>query len=82
MYSIFLNRTATMLGKENMLDFLKDILKIALGTIIKLVAFFAVGTGGAAVVFWYYDIPLGFSILGGILVLGVALALIYDDTWW
>ncbi len=65
-----------------MLDFLKDMLKIGLEAIIKLVAFFAVGTGGAAVVCWYYGIPLGFSILGGILVLGVALALISDTTWW
>ncbi len=65
-----------------MLDFLKDMLKIGLEAIIKLVAFFAVGTGGAAVVCWYYGIPLGFSILGGILVLGVALALISDNTWW
>jgi hypothetical protein len=71
-----------MLGKENMLDFLKDVLKIALDAIIKLVAFFAVGTGGAAVVCWYYGMPLGFSILGGILVLGVALALMSDSTWW
>ncbi len=45
-------------------------------------AFFAVGTGGTALACWYYGIPLGFSILGGILVLGVALALISDNTWW
>jgi len=65
-----------------LLDFLKDIFKIGLEAIIKLVAFFAVGTGGAAIVCWYYGIPLGFSIIGGILVLGVALALISDNTWW
>jgi hypothetical protein len=65
-----------------MLDFLKDILKIAFDAIIKIVAFFGVGTGGTALACWYYGIPLGFSILGGILVLGVALALISDNTWW
>ncbi len=46
-----------------MLDFLKDILKITLDLIIKLVAFFAVGTGGTALACWYYGIPLGFSIM-------------------
>ena len=65
-----------------MLDFLKDILKIAFETIIKIGAFFAVGTGGTALVCWYYGMPLGFSILGGILVLGVALAIMSDNSWW
>lgn len=46
----------------------------------KLIVSFAVGTGAGAIVCWYYGIPLGFSILGGILVLGFALALT-SDTW-
>lgn len=62
-----------------MLDFLKDILKIGLVAILKFAAAFAVGTGAGAVVCWYYGAPLGFSILGGILVLGVALALMSDS---
>lgn len=45
----------------------------------KLVIAFAVGTGAGAIVCWYYGIPLGFSILGGILVLGLALALSTDS---
>lgn len=48
--------------------------------LVKLVAAFAVGTGGAAIVCWYYGVPLGFSILGGILVLGLAVALT-SDSW-
>jgi len=46
---------------------------------LKFVIAFSVGTGAAAIVCWYYSIPLGFSILGGILVLGLALALMSDD---
>lgn len=44
-----------------------------------LLVAFAVGTGGGAIVCWYYGIPLVFSILGGILVLGLALALSTDS---
>ena len=62
-----------------MIDFLKDLLKIGVSAILKVVLFFGVGTGGAAIVCWYYSIPLGFSIIGGILVLGIALALMSDS---
>ena len=47
---------------------------------LQLVLSFAVGTGAAAIVCWYYGIPLAFSIIGGILVLAIALALT-SDTW-
>ena len=46
---------------------------------VKLVVAFAVGTGASAIACWYYGIPLGFSLLGGILVLGLALALSTDS---
>jgi hypothetical protein len=62
-----------------MIDFLKDLLRIGLSAILKIAAFFLVGTGGGAIVCWYYSIPLGISILGGILVLGIALALMSDS---
>ena len=62
-----------------MINFLKDILKIGLSAILKVVIFFSVGTGGGAIVCWYYSIPIGFSIIGGILVLGIALALMSDS---
>jgi hypothetical protein len=46
---------------------------------IKMIFAFAIGTGAGAIVCWYYGIPLAFSILGGILVLGLALALTTDS---
>lgn len=46
---------------------------------VNLVLAFAVGTGAGAVACWYYGIPLVFSLLGGILVLGLALALTTDS---
>ncbi len=46
---------------------------------IKLIIAFAVGTGAGAIACWYYDIPLVFSLLGGILVLVLALALSTDS---
>jgi hypothetical protein len=46
---------------------------------VKFIVAFAVGTGAGAIVCWYYGIPLVFSLLGGILVLGLALALMTDS---
>jgi len=43
--------------------------------VFKLIVSFALGTGAGAIVCWYYGVPLALSILGGILVLGVAIAL-------
>jgi hypothetical protein len=47
---------------------------------VQLIIAFVVGSAGGALVCWYYGIPLVFSIAGGILVLGIALALT-TDTW-
>lgn len=47
---------------------------------VKFVVAFAVGTGAGAIVCWYYGIPLVFALLGGILVLAIALALM-TDSW-
>ncbi|MRX27244.1 hypothetical protein [Kangiella sp. HZ709] len=62
-----------------MLDFIKDLLKIGLITFFKLIIAFIIGTGAAAIVCWYYSIPLAFSIVGGFIVLGVWLALMSDS---
>ena len=62
-----------------MIDFLKDLLKVGLATFLQMLIAFSIGTAAAALACWYYDIPLGFSILGGILVLGIALALMSDS---
>ncbi len=40
---------------------------------------FAIGTGGAAVVCWHYELPLALSLVGGIGVLGLALAVKSDS---
>lgn len=45
----------------------------------KLVMAFAIGTGAGAIACWYYGFPLVFSLLGGILVLGLALAFMSDS---
>lgn len=49
------------------------------GVVVKMLAAFAVGTGAAALACWYYGVPLVFSLLGGILVLALALALSMDS---
>ena len=59
--------------------FLSSILVSLVRDAIKLIVAFAVGTGAGAIVCWYYGIPLVFSLLGGILVLGLALALATDS---
>ena len=64
-----------------MLNFFKNLFKAGLIVMLKFVIAFSVGTGAGAVVCWYYSIPLGFSILGGILVLALALALMSDSTF-
>ena len=48
---------------------------------VKFIIAFAVGTGAGAIVCWYYGIPLVLSLLGGILVLGLALALMSDSVF-
>lgn len=62
-----------------MLKFLKDLIKEGIGAIVNFVIAFGIGTGAGAVVCWYYGIPLGFSVIGGILVLGIALALMSES---
>lgn len=59
-----------------LITFLKGLARDA----FRLVIAFAVGTGGGAIVCWYYGLPLILSIGGGILVLGLALALT-TDSW-
>jgi hypothetical protein len=59
--------------------FLASIL-IAIGRqLVKLLIAFAIGTVAGAIFCWYYDIPLIFSLAGGILVVGIALAASSDS---
>ena len=46
----------------------------------QMIVAFAVGTGAGALACWYYGVPLIFSLLGGILVLALSLALT-TDSW-
>ena len=74
------NETATEINGGGFRGFVVSFLASLARDAFKLIVSFAVGTGGGAIVCWYYSIPLGFSILGGILVLGLALALM-SDSW-
>ena len=59
--------------------FLVTLLTSLVRDLVKFVIAFAVGTGAAAIACWYYGIPLVFALLGGILVLALALALTTDS---
>ena len=59
--------------------FIADLFASLVRDAVKFVIAFAVGTGAGAIVCWYYGIPLIFALLGGILVLGLALALATDS---
>ena len=62
-----------------MWEFLKDVMKIGVKTLLQGLTIFAIGTGASAIACWYYGAPLVFSLLGGLFVLGVALALMSDS---
>ena len=59
--------------------FLVSFLTAVARDFFQLLIAFALGTGAAAIVCWYYAVPLALSILGGILVLGLAVALKTDS---
>lgn len=45
---------------------------------VKLVVAFCVGTGAGAIFCWYYGIPFIFSLVGGVIALGIAVAIWSD----
>ena len=47
--------------------------------LLQMIMAFLIGTGATAAICWYYDVPLFLSLFGGILVLGVSLALKSDS---
>ena len=59
--------------------FLAELLTSLVRDIVKFIIAFAVGTGAAAIACWYYDLPLVLSLIGGFIVLGLALALSTDS---
>lgn len=44
-----------------------------------LLAAFVIGTGASAVVCLFYGVPLAFSLIGGFIVLGIAVALMSES---
>ena len=70
-------KTATDSGNER--GFFASLFMSLLRDAVKFVIAFAVGTGAGAIVCWYYGIPLVFALLGGILVLALALAFTTDS---
>ncbi len=67
------------MSSNGFVGFLKELGSSLLGALVKFILAFAVGTGGGAIVCWYYGLPMVLSIVGGILVLGLALALSTDS---
>ena len=59
--------------------FLASFARAVARDLMQMVVAFSIGTGAASMVCWYYGLPLFLSLLGGILVLAVALALKSDS---
>ena len=61
------------------MDVIKAFFKSLLHGLMQFVLAFSVGTGASAIVCWYFNIPLAFSLIGGFIVLGIALAVTSDS---
>ena len=59
--------------------FFATLLQSLVRDIVKFITAFVLGTGAGAIVCWYYGIPLAFSLIGGFIVLGFALAVMSDS---
>ena len=73
------NKSRTVIDDGTERGFFASLFMSLVRDAVKLIVAFAVGTGAGAVVCWYYGVPLVFSVVGGILVLGLALALTTDS---
>lgn len=74
-------RTKIEVHEGGVRGFLSSLFHALVRELFKFIIAFAVGTGAGAIACWYYGIPLVFSLLGGILVLGLALALSTDSVF-
>ena len=72
-------KTVKQLVGDESRGFFSSLLMGLVRDAVKLVIAFVVGTGAGAIVCWYYGIPLIFSLLGGIVVLVLALAISTDS---
>ncbi|MCB1378898.1 MAG: hypothetical protein KDK89_11100 [Alphaproteobacteria bacterium] len=61
---------------RGILEILATIAGNLMRDVFKMIAAFAIGTGASAIACWYYDLPLVLSLLGGLIVLGVALVFV------
>lgn len=59
-------------------NFFQGLLQRILGDIVRLFVAFGMGTGIGAGVCLYYGFPIGFSLVGGLIVLGVVAALLSE----
>ena len=73
------NKTNANLNDGTSRSFIAELLVGLARDAVKLILAFAIGTGVSAIACWYYGIPLVFSLLGGILVLALALAISSDS---
>ena len=55
--------------------FFANVLGDILRQLFWLAGAFAVGTSGSAIACWVYGFPIGLSLLGGLVVLGIAVAI-------
>ena len=64
---------------KTILEIFSDFLKAIMRQLGNMIAAFAVGTGASAIVLWWYDLPIVLSVIGGFIVLGLALAILADS---
>lgn len=73
------HNTNAGINEERSRGFLASLFMGLVQEAVKLIIAFAIGTGVGAAVCWYYSIPLIISLLGGFLVLALALAFMSDS---
>lgn len=69
------NKNTQPENNSRQIGLLESLLRGFIKDILWLIAAFLVATAFTALVFWFYGIPVAWSIIGGILVLGIALVI-------
>ncbi len=64
--------------KKSNNSFLSQILGSLAHGFMMLIFAFSIGTGASALVCWYYGLPLVLSLIGGFIVLGLAVVVMTD----
>lgn len=65
--------------KRNKNSFFSQILGSLAHGFLMLIAAFSIGTGASALICLYYGVPLVLSLIGGFIVLGIAVALMTES---